>query len=367
MLHSIAVTKVEKSRISGIDFDSLVFGRTFSDHMFEVDYIDGKWQNAAIKPYGAIQMDPSNMALHYGQAVFEGMKATLHQDGRAMLWRPEQHARRLNASANRLAMPSLPEELFLQAVHTLVDLDKQWIPPKEGSALYIRPFMFATDHSVGVRPSQNYKFMIFTCPVGPYYSKPVKLLAQTQYVRAAIGGVGEAKAAGNYAAAMLPSRLAQEKGYDQVLWLDARYFKYIQEVGTMNIFFVIDGKIVTPNTVGTILRGITRNTIIHFLEEAGYQVEQRMISIDELVEAEKSGTLQEGFGTGTAAVVSTVESVLYQDHEIRFPDPKQQTIGAWVKDKINGVRSGRLPDTNGWLVEAGTYTGSSVSKDFVAA
>jgi len=356
MNHNITIKKTENSRLNDVDFDNLPFGRLFSDHMFVIDYVDGDWQEPHIIPYGSIEIEPSNMALHYGQAVFEGMKATKTTDGKAMLFRPEQHSRRINASATRLAMPELPEAIFLDAVHTLVDLDKGWIPPAEGSALYIRPFMFASDHSVGVRPSTSYKFIIFTCPVGPYYAKPVNLLAETTYVRAAIGGVGEAKAAGNYAAAMLPSMLAQQKGYDQVLWLDAKEFKYVQEVGTMNIFFVIDGKVVTPMLSGTILKGITRNTIITFLKEAGYEVEERKISIDEIVEAHKNGTLTEAFGAGTAAVISHVASILYEGEEIVLPAIEDRTIGPWAKSQINGVRSGRLPDTKGWLIEAGQQT-----------
>ncbi len=360
MNHNITIKKTENSRLSSVDFDNLPFGRLFSDHMFVIDYIDGEWQEPQIVPYGTIEIEPSNMALHYGQAVFEGMKATKTADGKAMLFRPEQHSRRINASASRLAMPELPESIFLDAVHTLVDLDKGWIPPTEGSALYIRPFMFASDHSVGVRPSSSYKFMIFTCPVGPYYAKPVKLLAETTYVRAAMGGVGEAKAAGNYAAAMLPSLLAQQQGYDQVLWLDAKEFKYVQEVGTMNIFFVIDGKVVTPMLSGTILRGITRNSIITFLKEGGYEVEERRIAIDEIVEAHKNGTLTEAFGAGTAAVISHVASILYMGEEMILPPVEEREIGPWAKSQINGVRSGRLPDAKGWLIEAGQLKGAAV-------
>ena len=355
MNQKFPVSHVDHSRLSDIDFDQLPFGRVFSDHMFVIDYQDGAWRDARIVPYGPMSIEPSNMALHYGQAVFEGMKATKTADGKAMLWRPEQHARRINASAARLAMPQLPEDVFLRAIHQLVDLDKNWIPPSEGSALYIRPFMFATDHGVGVRPSNTYRFIIFTCPVGPYYTKPVKLIAETHYVRAVAGGVGEAKAAGNYAAAMLPALLAQQKGYDQVLWLDAKEFKYIQEVGTMNIFFVIDGVVITPATSGAILRGITRNSMLHFLEEAGYKVETRPLAISEVVEAHKAGTLSEVFGTGTAAVVSHVESILYEDYSIDLPPVAERVIGPWLKSEIDGIRSGRLSDTHQWLTEAGSY------------
>ena len=354
----ISTQRVRESRLAGIDFDNLAFGREFADHMVEIDSRDGVWGEPTIVPYGPIAIEPSMSAIHYGQSIFEGMKATLHRDGRAMLWRPEQHARRLNHSAERMAMPTLPEETFLETLHALVDLDKGWIPPKEGSALYVRPFMFATDNTVGVRPSTSYKYMVITSPVGPYYNKPVRLLAQTSYIRAAMGGVGEAKTAGNYAAAMLPSMLAQREGYDQILWLDAKELRYVQEVGTMNIFFVIDGRVVTPNTPGTILRGITRKTVMQFMREAGHEVEERPITIDELVEAHRSGHLTEAFGTGTAAVVSPVADITYGDYHIELPD-SPNSVASWVKDKVNGVRSGRLPDAHGWLVEAGSYARKS--------
>ena len=353
---------VATSRLAEVDFANLAFGKVFSDHMVEIDYRDGAWQTPQIKPYGPISLMPANTALHYGQAIFEGMKATKHADGRAMLFRPELHARRLNNSAARLAMPQLPEALFLEALHRLVDLDQAWIPPAEGSSLYIRPFMFACDNSVGVRPASDYKFMIITSPVGPYYSTPVRLLAQTKYIRAAEGGVGEAKAAGNYAAAMLPSQLAQAQGYDQILWLDAKERKYVQEVGTMNIFFVVDGKVITPSTdAGTILRGITRMTILDYLRESGTPAEERAITIDELVVAHKAGKLQEAFGSGTAAVVSQVESLTYEGYEMTLPPVQTNSFSARIKDQIEGVRSGRLPDVHGYLVEAGQLEPAAVA------
>ncbi len=344
----ISIRPTRTSRLAGTDFSNLAFGRVFSDHMYEVDYVDGAWQTPVIREFAPITMLPSNMAIHYGQSIFEGMKATLHTDGRPMLFRPEQHAQRLNRSAARMAMPAFPEDMFLEAINALVDLDRAWIPPTEGSALYLRPFMFATDHTIGVRPSSNYKFMIITSPVGPYYSKPVNLLAETTYIRAAQGGIGEAKAAGNYAAALLPTALAQAKGFDQILWLDAQELKYVQEVGTMNILFVIDGTVLTPDTSGTILPGITRDTALILLREAGYKVETRPISIDELVEAHRAGKLTEVFGAGTAAVVSPVASISYKDYTIMVPTDVMP-VGNWIKDQMNGLRSGRIADTHQWL------------------
>ncbi len=293
------------------------------------------------------------MVLHYGQAIFEGMKAFKNNDGEPILFRPELHAGRMNASARRICMPDFPEELFLEAIHKLVDLDQGWIPPQEGSGLYIRPTMIATDKFIGVKPSNTYRFFIFTCPVGPYYSAPVKLWADTEYIRAAMGGTGEAKFAGNYGGSLLPARLAQEKGYDQVLWLDAKEFKYIQECGTMNIMFVIDGKVYTPKLYGTILKGITRDSAIHILRDAGYTVEEKMITIDEIVEAYDNGTLQEAFGLGTAAVVSPVSMIGYKDKVMELPTADDQSIGYFIKDTINGLRSGRIADNRGWIVPAG--------------
>ena len=347
---NIRVQQATSSRIGEVDFDNLVFGRQFSDHMFVVDYADGEWQDARIVPFGDLRIHPACMALHYGQAVFEGMKASKSKDGEPLVFRPEEHAKRINASCRRMMMPEFPEAVFVDAIHKLVGLDQAWIPPQEGSALYLRPFVFATDPFVGVRPSETYKFIIFTCPVGPYYARPVKLLAETQYIRAAIGGVGEAKAAGNYAAAMLPTQLAKEKGFDQVLWLDAKEHKYIQEVGTMNIFFQIGNRIVTPATDGAILRGITRNSVMTILRDAGFEVEERPISIDEIVDASHAGTLRACFGSGTAAVVSFVEEIQYQDHTIRFPEVTDDSPAAIAKRTINAIRAATQPDPYGWTV-----------------
>ena len=346
----IRITKTNSSRINNVDFDNLPFGRLFSDHMFLAEYKNGQWQNFRIEPFQNLSLHPATMALHYGQEIFEGMKATKTLEGAPYLFRPEMHAKRLNKSAQRMCMPDFPEEMFLKALHTLIGLDQAWIPPREGSALYIRPTMIATDEFIGVKPSENYLFFIFTCPVGPYYPKPVKLLAETKYVRAVLGGTGEAKTAGNYAAALLPARLAQEKGYDQVLWLDAREFKYIQESGTMNIFFVIDNKVITPPLYGTILKGVTRDSIIRLLKDAGHEVEEYPITIDELVEAYKAGKLQEAFGAGTAAVISHVSEIAYKDFHMTLPPLEERKIGNYAKATIDGIRAGKIEDPYGWLV-----------------
>lgn len=350
MKYDIKITKVKESRLSQLDFDNIPFGRVFSDHMFVSDYKNGVWVNPRIEPFGPFQMHPASMVLHYGQSIFEGMKASKNLEGKPMLLRPKMHAKRLNASGARMCIPEIPEDLFLEGLHALVDLDSGWIPPAEGSALYVRPYVYATDEFIGVKPSETYRFCIFTGPVGPYYAKPVRLLAEENFVRAVKGGTGEAKAAGNYAGSLLPARQAQQKGFDQVMWLDANEFKYIQEVGTMNIFFVIDGTVVTPATDGAILKGITRYCVMDILREKGYKVEERPVAIQEVVEAHAAGKLEEVFGTGTAAVVSVVEAISYQGKTIEIPVPGSDSISLLAKAEIDGLRSGRIPDTRGWIV-----------------
>lgn len=351
MKYNIKITKTQKSRLSEVDFNNIPFGRVFSDHMFVTEYRKGKWVDPRIEPFGRFSIHPAAMALHYGQAIFEGMKASKSFDGKPLFFRPEMHAKRLNNSARRMCMPDVPEDLFLEALHLLVGLDSDWIPPQEGSALYIRPYMFANDEFIGVKPSDNYRFIIFTGPVGPYYPKPVSLIAEQEYVRCAVeGGTGEAKVAGNYAASLLPARKANEKGYDQVMWLDANEFKYVQEVGTMNIFFVIGGTVVTPSLNGGILPGITRDSILAIFREKGYKVEERNISIDELMEAHEAGKLEEAFGTGTAAVVAHVSKIAIGDKVMALPPVEQRKLGEMAKKEINGMRAGKIKDTHGWIV-----------------
>lgn len=349
MNYPIRLTRVEKSKIDQIDFDNLPFGKVFSDHMFVCDFIQNQWRDFRIEPLLPMGIHPANMTLHYGQAVFEGMKAGVDADGNPLLFRPDMHAKRMNASAERMSMPSLPEDLFVQAVKALVSVEKAWIPKKLGSSLYLRPFMIAMDEFIGVAQSQTYRFIIIALPVGPYYNKPVKLLADEKYVRAAKGGTGEAKAAGNYAGSLLPAKLARDKGFDQVLWLDARYRKFLQEVGTMNIFFVMGDKIVTPITDGAILKGITRDSVITILRDKGYNVEIRPITIDELIDVYESGELKEIFGTGTAAVVSTVNLIAYKDKIIEM-DVASYQIAPMIKDHMNLLRNGAIPDPYGWVV-----------------
>jgi branched-chain amino acid aminotransferase len=348
-MKDLTIQLTSESRVSKVDFHNLPFGKIITDHMFEIDYDGTKWVNPRIIPVEKMSIHPMNMALHYGQSVFEGMKASRSKDGTPLLFRPEMHAVRLNASAHRMCMPEIPEDIFIEALHAIVGIDQEWIPKIEGSALYIRPFMFATDEMIGVKASDTYKFMIICLPVGPYYPKPIKLLVESHYIRAAQGGVGEAKAAGNYAAALYPSKLAREQGYDQVLWLDAVHHKYAQEVGTMNIFFAFKDEIVTPATTGTILKGITRASAIEILRGKGHKVSEREISIDEIYEKYQAGELVEIFGTGTAALIANVEEIKYNDVIMKLDSTKWQLSNA-IKDEINGMRFGTIPDTRGWTV-----------------
>ena len=350
MRKPIAIETTTHSRLSEVDFNNIPFGKIFSDHMYMADYKDGEWHNPRITEFGPFMIHPANLALHYGQSIFEGMKAYKQVDGTVCLIRPDEHSSRLNFSAERMCMPTFPEDMFMDALKQLLTLDSDWIPTNEGSALYIRPFMFATGEVIGVQASTTYRMIIFSGPVGPYYNKPVRLLAEEHYSRAATGGVGEAKTSGNYAASLLPAKLAKEKGFDQVLWLDAKEFKYVQEVGTMNIFFVIGDKIVTPATEGTILRGITRESILELLIDRGYSVSEERINIEDIVEAYKNGMLKEAFGTGTAATIAHVSEIQYKDFLMTLPPIEDRVIGTLCYDLITGIRKGTIPDKFGWVI-----------------
>lgn len=339
----------KKSRLPKVDFNNIPFGKETSDHMFVVDYKNGKWRNARIVPFAKFSIYPSNLTLHYGQAFFEGMKATRMLDGTPSLFRTDMSLARLNRSAERMCMPQIPAELFTAGLYELLEIDSEWMPDVPNSSLYIRPVMFATEEGYSVRPANAYRFVIFTGPVGPYYSKAVSLIAEETYVRAAGGGTGEAKCAGNYAGSLYPTMLANRKGFDQILWLDAKEHKYIQEVGTMNVMFVINGKVVTPMLDGSILRGITRDSVITILRNKGYDIQERMISIDELVAASEKGILQEAFGVGTAAVVSLISEITYRDKKIIIPPFKSSNISEIARLYINKVRTGEIPDDFGWV------------------
>ncbi|MCB0516382.1 MAG: branched-chain amino acid aminotransferase [Chitinophagales bacterium] len=344
-------TLIQNSRLSSVDFSNLPFGKIFSDHMFTVNYANGAWQPAEIRPFGNLSLSPATASLHYGQAIFEGMKAEKDPDGNVLLFRPQDNIRRLNRSAKRLCMPELPEELFMEGLKELLALDKDWIPTQEGYSLYIRPFMFSTDPAVGVRPSETYEFIIFTCPVGPYYSGDVNVYMETHYSRACQGGVGEAKAAGNYAASLYPAKLAKEKGYDQILWTDAKEHRFIQEIGTMNVFFIIDGTAITPELDGNILKGITRDSIIKLLRDEGIKVEERPVSVHEIIDAHDNGLLQDCFGAGTAATITFIASLGYEGHLMQLPEASTRRISQRIKQRFINIKKGLEPDKFDWIVK----------------
>ncbi|MBS1948664.1 MAG: branched-chain amino acid aminotransferase [Bacteroidetes bacterium] len=348
---NIKITKTSKSKLSGTDFNNLPFGKFFTDHMLVADYADGEWKSVEIKPYQALSFEPSMAALHYGQAIFEGVKAYKNQEGDPFIFRPYDNFRRFNISAERMEMPAVPEEIFMEGMKQLVLLDKDWIPGKPDYSLYIRPVMFATDCVIGVKPSDTYKFIILLSPTGPYYSHPMRIYVEEKYTRAAPGGVGFAKNAGNYGGAMHATAVARKQGYDQVLWTDAFEHKWLQEVGTMNVFFIFGNKAVTPSLEeGTILEGITRDSVATILKEMGLVVEERKINIDEVTDAYKSGKLSEIFGTGTAATISPIKELCYKNFTMSF-DTGQWKISPAVKKMLADIKTGKIEDTHEWMVK----------------
>lgn len=330
------------------DSNGLGFGKIFTDHMFVMDYSTDKgWHDARIIPYGPFEFEPSCMVFHYGQAVFEGLKAYKSADGQVLLYRPFENMKRLNRSNDRLCIPQFDSDFVVEAIKQLVLLDKDWIPEGEGTSLYIRPFIFGTDNALGVHPSKTYKFIVILSPVGSYYAgglAPVKIWVESEYVRAVRGGIGAAKTAGNYAASLKAQEVAEEKGYSQVLWLDGVEQKYVEEVGAMNIFFKIDGEVVTPILNGSILGGITRDSVIEVLRGSGYKVSERKISIDEIHQAYKDGKLEEVFGTGTAAVISPVGELCYKDEKMIINNNEIGEVSQMLYDTITGIQKGALED-----------------------
>lgn len=349
----IEQTKNPKTRPS--ENDPLTFGTIFTDHMFICDYIAGEgWVNPRVEPYHALSLEPSAMVFHYGQEMFEGLKAYLTEDGRVLLFRPDMNAKRAARSNRRLCIPEIPEELFVEAVKAVVNTDRQWVPSREGTSLYIRPFVIATDPFLGVRPSNTYQFVIILSPVGAYYPEglnPVKIWIEDDYVRAVKGGIGEAKTGGNYVASMAAQVKAHDEGYSQVLWLDGVERTYIEEVGAMNIFFKINGTVVTPQLSGSILPGVTRDSCLTLCREWGYPVEERRISYQELIAAAQDGSLEEVWGTGTAAVISPVGVLRHQDKVLTIRDGGIGELSARLYDTITGIQTGRLKDEHGWVVE----------------
>ncbi|MCE3294695.1 MAG: branched chain amino acid aminotransferase [Crocinitomicaceae bacterium] len=349
---NIKVNTTTKSRISEVNWEDLPFGKVFADHMLLMEYKDGQWQDAEIVPFGEIGFHPATSAIHYGQSIFEGLKAYKNQDGEVRIFRPDMNAKRFIESCERMCMPIIPEQLFVECVRKLVEVDQNWIPDREGYSLYIRPFMFATDEFVGIRPSETYKFMIFTCPVGSYYSEPVRVKIEETYTRAAEGGVGRAKAAGNYGASLFPARKGQAEGFHQMLWTDAKTHEYIEESGTMNVMFVINGKLVTPSEESdTILRGITKRSVIDVAKHWGMEVEERKVSVKEIVEGIRNGSVTECFGAGTAATIAHIIKMGYRDEVLDLNPVENRPFSMKMSQYLDDLKAGKEQDVFGWTLK----------------
>ena len=350
MASNIEIQHIEKSKIDSVDFDNLPFGSVFSDHMLECDFVDGEWKTPVIKPYSPISLDPSSKIFHYGQSIFEGMKAYKDTDENTLLFRPLENFKRLNKSAERLMIPAIPEAIFMDGLKTLLEIDNQWIPTNEGSSLYIRPFIFASGNGFHASPANAYKFIICTAPSGAYFAGEIKVLIEEKYARAANGGVGFAKAAGNYAAQFYPTQLAIEKGYNQVIWTDGNTHQYIEEAGAMNIFIRINDTLITSPTSDRILDGITRKSIIQIANDLGLTMEVRKITVSEVIVAAQAGSLQEMFGAGTAAVISPIAGFGYQNTDYELPK-LEESYASLLKKTITDLQTNKTEDPYGWRVQ----------------
>lgn len=346
----IEVIRRPESRISEIDFSNLPFGKIFSDHMLVAHYANGSWDKPKIMPFGDISMSPATSMIHYGQSIFEGLKAFRNDNDDILVFRADKNWERMCASAVRLCMPEIPRDIFMDGLRQLVQLDRNWVPNDPNCSLYIRPFMFATDPFLGVKPSEEYTFMIITSPVGPYYPKPLHLKIETKFTRAAMGGVGAAKAAGNYAGALYPAKLAQQQGIDQLIWTDAKEHRYLEEAGTMNMMVVIDDVLLTPSLTSTILGGITRDSFLTLAREQGIQVEERPINIQEVVTALEENRLKELFGVGTAATIAHVDKLTWEDHTYQLPAIESRKVSNGIGERLLRIKKGQEPDTHDWNI-----------------
>ncbi|GIV41472.1 MAG: branched-chain-amino-acid aminotransferase [Vicingaceae bacterium] len=350
--NKISILKTKESKLKEVDLENLVFGKFFTDHMFICEYKNNAWQNPRIVPFQNISLHPACAALHYGQAIFEGLKAYKNEKNEVFLFRPEKNAERFNVSAQRLCMPSFPEELFVEAVKELVKLDHEWIPKSKGASLYIRPFMFASQPVLGVRPADEYTMMIFASPVNAYYADPLKVKIEEYYTRSVEGGTGFAKAAGNYAAALYPARLAQQKGYHQLIWTNAITHEFIEESGTMNIFFQFDDTLVTPPLdKKTILAGITRDSILTLAKQYKIPVEVRPVKVSELIESIEKGTLKDIFGAGTAATIAPIALISYKEKDYQCPPLQQREFSNFAANYLEKLRKGLIDDPFNWRIK----------------
>ncbi len=345
----IIVNKTESSRLNQFDPNNIQFGKLYSDHMLVAIYENGEWGVPEIQPYQNLSLSPATSFIHYGQAIFEGIKAYKNQQGEPTIFRPHDNYKRFNRSAHRIGMPDVPEHIFMDGMRTLIDLDKEWIPSLDRTSLYIRPFMMAVDDFIGIKPTEKFMFMIITSPAGPYYADPVSIYVHDKYVRAFPGGIGYTKAAGNYGGSMYPMMEVQKMGYNQILWMDGLEHKYVQEIGTMNVFFMIDDVLITPELSDTILAGITRDSVVKLLRDRGYKVEERPLSIDEICEAHRAGKLQEAFGTGTAASIAPIKDFTYKDELMALPSVDTWKVAPWLREELNNIRYGKVEDPYNWV------------------
>lgn len=345
---NITTTKADQSRLAETDFTNLPFGHVFSDHMFIAEYENGEWTNLQIRPYGPIPMSPAISALHYGQAIFEGMKAYKQANGKISVFRADKNFERFNKSAVRMAMPAVPQEVFMQGIAALIDIDQAWVPSADGYSLYLRPVMFATDPFLGVKASGKYTFAVLSTPTGPYYSKALKVKIETEYTRADEGGVGFAKTAGNYARSLFPFAEAAKEGFDQLIWTDASTHEFIEEAGTANLLFIIDGKLITPSVRNTVLDGVTRDTILQLARKAGIEVEERRVSVKEVIEGIENGSLTDAFAAGTAATVTPIGQISYEGKLYTLADASTRTVSAGIAKALNDIRYGLADDEFGW-------------------
>jgi branched-chain amino acid aminotransferase len=345
---TISVTRVGESRLQQVEWDNLGFGKIFSDHMAVVRYENGQWHKPEIMPYGTMNFSPAISALHYGQAIFEGLKAYKNQNNEVFIFRPEKNAQRLNQSATRMCMPELPVQTFLEVVTELVRIDREWIPTGEGESLYIRPHMFAVDEYVGVRPSESYLFVVFTCPVGKYYTSELKVKIETEYTRATRGGTGHAKAAGNYGASLFPTQIAKDEGFDQLLWTDGQTHEYFEESGTMNVVFLSGDTVMTPMLTDSILEGITRDSVLQIARDWGYQVEERKVGVAEIIEKLKNGSLDGAFGVGTAATIAPIRVIAYHGERYELNNDAGVQFAPKISQYLDQLKRGLLPDLHQW-------------------
>lgn len=347
----IKFNKIGESKLNSLDMNDIQFGKNYSDHMFIAEYTNGQWQHFRIEPYGNLSLSPACTTLHYGQSIFEGLKAYKNEKGEVVIFRADANARRMNVSAERMCIPELPEEIFLTGIKELVNLDRNWVPNAPNTSLYIRPFIFATDPYIGIRPADNFLFIIITSPVGAYYSEPVKVKVEEQYTRAIAGGTGFAKTAANYAAALYPAVKAQKDGYHQLIWTDGKNHENIEESGTMNIMFVIEDTLVTAPIGDTILNGITRDSVLTLAKDAGMKVEVRPISVAEVMDCIEKGILKEAFGCGTAATIAHIKSIGFRGTDYDLPPVSERKYSTRFLQELDDIKLGRVADPHNWIMK----------------